>query len=218
MPLNTTEKVAVAAGLLGAIGIAKAVVSSRGKPYPILDKVNHVVVIVQENRSFDHYFGTYPDPTGQTSTPGVGFPGYPPGPCIPDSLKDPSGPCVNPSLPTPVDRDEVPDLGHGVGNASEDIDGGKMDGFMASESSSSPTYPDATMWFMDPAIVANYWTLAQNFALHARMFQPFASASLPNHMMFYACQTQGGPGVNIYENGDLAQLTKWTAPLLFDLL
>src|ERR1700736_4213805 len=49
---------------------------------PGLEKINHFVFIMQENRSYDHYFGTYP-----------GGEGTPPGVCIPDP---PGGPCVAP--------------------------------------------------------------------------------------------------------------------------
>ena len=48
---------------------------------PDIHKIKHVVTIIQENRSFDHYFGTYP-----------GADGIPPGVCVPD----PRGGCVRP--------------------------------------------------------------------------------------------------------------------------
>src|SRR5580700_1505624 len=50
---------------------------------PGLQKIQHFVFIMQENRSFDHYFGTYP-----------GVEGIPPGVCIPNPA---GGPCVAPA-------------------------------------------------------------------------------------------------------------------------
>src|SRR6266576_3202678 len=47
-----------------------------------IHNIQHVVVIMQENRSFDSYFGTYP-----------GADGIPPGVCVPDPAK---GGCVTP--------------------------------------------------------------------------------------------------------------------------
>ena len=47
-----------------------------------IHKIKHVVIIMQENRSFDSYFGTYP-----------GADGLPPGVCVPDPM---SGGCVAP--------------------------------------------------------------------------------------------------------------------------
>src|SRR5581483_7585155 len=46
-----------------------------------LSDIEHVVILVQENRSFDHYFGTYPGVSGfqdSAALPGVfSQPGYP---------------------------------------------------------------------------------------------------------------------------------------------
>jgi len=50
---------------------------------PGLEKIQHFVFIMQENRSFDHYFGTYP-----------GAEGLPPGVCVPNPA---GGPFVAPS-------------------------------------------------------------------------------------------------------------------------
>ena len=36
--------------------------------------LDHLIFIVQENRSFDHYFGTYPGPTASRWTPRAGRP------------------------------------------------------------------------------------------------------------------------------------------------
>jgi phospholipase C len=56
----------------GLVGCAP---SSRTAPVPRgLEKIDHFVFIIQENRSFDHYFGTYP-----------GADGLPTGVTVPDS-------------------------------------------------------------------------------------------------------------------------------------
>src|SRR5919198_4628136 len=47
-----------------------------------IHKIRHVVIVMQENRSFDEYFGTYP-----------GADGIPAGTCVPDPA---GGPCVAP--------------------------------------------------------------------------------------------------------------------------
>src|SRR6185312_6501702 len=76
--------------------------------------IQHVVMIMQENRSFDTYFGTYP-----------GANGIPAGVCVPNPQ---SGGCV-----APFYDGEAKNFGgpHGANAAIEDIDGGKMDGFVA---------------------------------------------------------------------------------------
>lgn len=54
--LRTTGYAAAAAGLpCSALAQPKSVADIKG----LQEKINHIVVIYQENRSFDHYFGTY---------------------------------------------------------------------------------------------------------------------------------------------------------------
>lgn len=83
-----------------------------------IHKIQHVVIIMQENRSFDSYLGTFPGADGIPMRNGV------PIVCVPDPH---SGQCVKP-YHDPQDRN----LGrpHGQVNATNDIDGGKMDGFI----------------------------------------------------------------------------------------
>jgi hypothetical protein len=78
-----------------------------------IHKIKHVVIIMQENRSFDTYFGTYP-----------GADGIPPGVCVPDRL---AGGCVRPFH----DAADINYGGpHSALDATADINGGKMDGFV----------------------------------------------------------------------------------------
>jgi hypothetical protein len=78
-----------------------------------IHKIQHVVMIDQENRSFDSYFGTYP-----------GANGIPAGVCVPDSLH---GSCMRP-YHDPNDKN----FGgpHGTESALKDINGGQMNGFV----------------------------------------------------------------------------------------
>src|SRR5256886_8609274 len=78
-------------------------------------KIKHVVVIMQENRSFDSYFGTYP------GADGIPMSGGTPSVCVPD----PAGGCQRPFHDTADVNGGGP---HGQVNAAADIDGGKMDG------------------------------------------------------------------------------------------
>jgi len=62
--------------LLGAVA-ASAAGAARKEPPPGIHLIDHVVVIMQENRSFDQYFATYPGADGiNPSSP----------PCVPDPL------------------------------------------------------------------------------------------------------------------------------------
>ena len=146
--------------------------------------IQHIIVIMQENRSFDSYFGTYPGADGipmQNGSPSV---------CVPDPS---GGPCVAPFH----DPNDVNAGGpHGEDSARADIDGGKMDGFVGQQESGrqkactavydpmcaqSGSEPDV-MGYHDAREIPNYWNYAQQFVLQDRMFEPNASWSLPAHL------------------------------------
>ncbi len=87
-------------------------------------KIKHIVVIMQENRSFDHYFGTF-----------LGADGLPAGVCAPDT----DGGCVAPFR----DINDVNAGGtHGSGSAIADINGGKMDGFVLQQANAKESCVD----------------------------------------------------------------------------
>ena len=83
-----------------------------------IHKIQHVVIIMQENRSFDSYFGTFPGADGIPMQNGV------PTVCVPDPK---SSTCVKP-YHDPKDRNAGGP--HAAKNATADIDGGRMDGFV----------------------------------------------------------------------------------------
>jgi len=147
-----------------------------------IHKIQHVIVIMQENRSFDQYFGTYPGADGFPRSGGK----------FTVCINDPrTGQCVYPFH----DAKDLNGGGpHGQTNAAADIDGGKMDGFIgqaekgnrgcgathdpACNGSSTPD----VMGYHDAREIPNYWSYAQNFVLQDHLFQPNASWSLPQHL------------------------------------
>jgi phospholipase C len=152
-------------------------------PIDGIHNIQHVVVIMQENRSFDSYFGTYP-----------GANGIPAGVCVPDPL---NGGCVRPSHDP-----NVKNFGglHGTEAAISDVDGGRMDGFVgqaekgmgcsANELRCLPcSSPEAqqskcigVMGYHDAREIPNYWSYAEHFVLQDNMFESAASWSLPEHL------------------------------------
>src|SRR5271166_4136193 len=83
-----------------------------------IHKIKHVIVVMQENRSFDSYFGTYPGVDGIPMSNGT------PTVCVPN----PAGGCTRPYHDTADVNGGGP---HGEANAVADVDSGKMDGFIA---------------------------------------------------------------------------------------
>jgi phospholipase C len=151
-----------------------------------IHKIQHVVVIMQENRSFDHYFGTYPGADGLPIKNGKFTV------CVP-----------NPNTKTCVypyhDSFDLNYGGpHGQSSATNDINGGKMDGFIAEalngqkQVCTSPDDPRCggngrsggsdVMGYHDAREIPNYWKYAQDYVLQDHMFQANASWSLPQHL------------------------------------
>lgn len=161
-------------------------VSPTPAPAPAGDihKIKHVIIIMQENRAFDEYFGTYPGADGIPMENGV------PSVCVPDPAY---GNCVKPYL-DPGDRNEGGP--HGAPSAKADINGGKMDGFIRQQETgrraacANSLNPECTkgsgqpdvMGYHDNREIPNYWKYADGFVLQDRMFEPSASWSLPSHL------------------------------------
>src|SRR5215469_11396867 len=83
-----------------------------------IHKIKHIIIIMQENRSFDTYFGTYPGADGIPTKHGEFTV------CVPDPA---AGNCV---VPFHNSQDSNGGGPHGAPSAVADIDGGKMDGFI----------------------------------------------------------------------------------------
>ena len=145
-------------------------------------KIRHVIVIMQENRSFDSYFGTFAGADGIPMRNGK------PTVCVPDPQ---THACVAPY----VDHADVNGGGpHNYANATADINGGKMDGFIAQAEAGgkgckNPLDPACTnsakpdvMGYHTESDIPNYWTYAKDFVLEDHMFEPNASWSLPAHL------------------------------------
>jgi phospholipase C len=161
-------------------------------------KIKHIIIIMQENRSFDQYFGTYPGANGIPMVNGV------PTVCVPDPK---TSLCVKPYHNPQVINSGGP---HAAASATIDINGGKLDGFIAAyrnaqKGCTNPTTPGCAigatpdvMGWHDAREIPNYWTYAENFVLQDAMFEPNASWSLPAHLFLVSawsakCSITGNP-------------------------
>jgi phospholipase C len=134
-----------------------------------LSKIEHIVFIVKENRSFDTYFGTFPGADGVT-------------------MGRTSKGEVVPLTPTPDGL--AFDLGHRWGDAVKAIDGGKMDGFdlVTNGNVDGALLPYTQMRESD---IPNYFAYARNFVLADHMFSSLPGPSFPNHLYTVAAQSGG---------------------------
>ncbi len=147
-----------------------------------IHKIRHIIIIMQENRSFDSYFGTFPGADGLPTKDGAFTV------CNPD-LK--TGQCVSPYHD---DHDRNGGGPHMAVDSIRDIDNGKMDGFMTAaergrkgcRAAADPAcvgsaLPDV-MGYHDGRDIPNYWSYAKTYVLQDHMFEPNASWSLPAHL------------------------------------
>ncbi len=157
-----------------------------------LDKLTHLIFIVQENRSFDHYFGTFPGADG--------FPTNAQGQisvCVPNDFL---GHCSRPYHTSSINQVGGP---HDHPNAVADINGGRMNGFIgqlhafsnpcfsqpglpACAQSVGPAGQPDVVSYLTQRDIPNYWTYAKDFVLQDRMFGPTDSWTLPSHLFLFS--------------------------------
>ena len=143
-----------------------------------LDAIQHFVLIVKENRSFDIYFGTYPGAEGATS--GTISTGQ--------------------VIPLSHGPDGMPrSTGYQWLDGITAIDHGRMDRFdLTKDGNINNDYLAYSQ--LTQADIPNYWEYASHFGLADHMFVSLHGPSFPNHL--YAIAAQSGGAVGNFINGD----------------
>jgi phospholipase C len=192
-----------ASGDATGAGDVGAPLEGGGTPAPdaavAAQKIRHVIVVMQENRSFDHYFATFPSADG-IPMDAAGNPTV----CVNDPK---TNTCVKPYHLTADKNVGGP---HSAASAQTCIDGGKMDGFIQNAETgktgcadpNNPACVNGTlvdvMGYHTDVEIPNYWAYAKNFVLNDHMFQPDASWSFPQHLYMVSgwsasCTTRSDP-------------------------
>lgn len=164
---------AIALGIiLTSLSVPNLVAADRDTQTPI----KHVIYLMQENHSFDNYFGTYP-----------GADGIPAGTCMP---LDPDAPnetdCVEPFH---IGNRAITDLGHSSSVYREQLNGGRMDGFVSAHLKRNAEGRLA-MGYYDDRDLPFYWNIADQYVLFDRFFTSAIGGSVWNHNYWVA----GAPG------------------------
>jgi phospholipase C len=148
--------------------------------------VKHVVVIIQENRSFDDFFATFPGADGATE----------------GRMKTQGGGDIFVHLVKgSLDSD---DFGHDHGSFEKEYDHGKMDGFgevqrTLSKGVKIPAGKYAYR-YVNPNEIAPYWSIAQQYVLADHMFTTQSSSSFTAHQDLIAGGTPiGDKGNNVVD-------------------
>ena len=163
---------------------------------PELARIGHVVVIFEENRSFDNLFGHFPGADGlahagaaatQVDRNGIPYATLPPvlDPGVKPPAPDPRFPENLPNGPFRIDgyvsmQQKTPDMIHAFYQEQLQIDHGRMDRYVAWSNAAS-----LVMGWYDAA-ETQQWRLAREYALGDRMFHSAFGGSFLNHA-FLVC-------------------------------
>jgi phospholipase C len=139
--------------------------------------IKHVVIVIQENRSFDDLFATFPGADGATQ----------------GLMKGASGSDTYVPLKE-VNLLEPCDFGHGYAGFLRSLDDGKMDGFAIA---SDKCHGDVTAayQYVNPSQITPYWTMAKEYVLADHMFQTQGSGSFTAHQDLIAGGTMINPAM-----------------------
>ena len=161
----------------GPLGFDPAVRRAIHRPATTTTPIQHVIIVIQENRSFDNLFGRFPGADGATS-----------------------GRTHTGTLHKLVKSNllfATGDLTHSYKAFTEEYDHGKMDGFDTITLYNGKAYVPAgfsAYQYVDPAQIAPYWSLAKQYVLADRLFQTQGSGSYTAHQDLIAGGTKIGPG------------------------
>jgi phospholipase C len=189
---------AAAVAELASLGLqgcnASKVISSVGSGCSKITDIEHVVILTQENRSFDHYFGSYRGVRG-FSDQSAAF-----------QQPDPANTTISPVgklLPFRLDTTKAnaactPDISHDWVPQHQSWDNGAMDGFVSSRLPINSNDAVLTMGYYTRADIPYYYALADAFTICDNYFCSVIGPTDPNRLYTMAASLDpdgknGGP-------------------------
>jgi phospholipase C len=156
--------------------------------------IKHLIVIFQENVSFDHYFGTYPNALNPQNEPT--FKAAPDTPSVnglTDALLKNNPNAANPKR---LDRNTPSDIvtcdqEHHYNQEQEAFDHGLMDKFVESTAGEDCTDKTVVMDYYDGNTVTALWNYAQHFAMSDNFYGTTFGPSTPGAINLVSGQTHG---------------------------
>jgi phospholipase C len=183
-------------------GALPAVTLPAGDPHGDQIPVDHIVVLMQENRSFDHYLGRL-HRQGQRKAEGE--------PARASNPDPTGGPDIRPFHQT--QNCEVADLNHGWTGSHHEWNGGTMDGFTAANAVGADPTGRRTMGYYTRRDLPFYYRLYRTFAIGDRYFCSLLGPTFPNRYYLLA-GTSFGHISNDFPSG----ASQWAQRSVFDLL
>jgi phospholipase C len=162
---------------------------TEGASYPMGSAIpiDHILVVMMENRSFDHYFQKLPE-YGQKAAE-----------VAPATFSNPD----KNNMPVPIFHTSdfcVLDTNHEWNGTHEQLNGGKMDGFVKTSDLTGSPPPGGTaemlsgkraMGYFDDKDLPFYYWLANEFALGDRYFSSLPGPTFPNRYFMYSATAFG---------------------------
>src|ERR1700756_2186419 len=199
---------ALVAALIIALGPGSApAFAAPGTATPI----RHLVVVFQENVSFDHYFGTYPNATNPAGEPSFrARRGTPTVNSYTTALMT-NNPNLNPANgtaatnPFRLDRSQAvtADQNHGYTAEQKSFNAGLLDLFPVSVGSPS-TNTALNLAYYDGNTVTALWNYAQHFAMSDNSYSTTFGPSTPGALNLISGNTSGATLVPLRPNGSAA--------------
>src|SRR6202453_4977703 len=157
------------AAFVGAAGSQRVAAQEQGLPAPEASGIEHIVVVMMENRSFDHLLGWLPGANGTQA--GL-------------SYVDNSGEAHPTYRLTSFVGCSHPDPDHSYAGGRSEYDDGKMDGWL--RTSTNDTF---SIGYYEEADLPFYAGLARNFTTLDNYFASILSSTFPNRVFQHAAQT-----------------------------
>jgi phospholipase C len=138
--------------------------------------IQHIITVMQQNHTFDNYFGTYP-----------GVDGIPSNTCMPFNPLDEKKTCIKPFH---IGTYPLIDMKHTSRTFDFQFNKGRMNGFVDAIQRANQD-GKLSMAYYNGDDLGYYWNLADEFVLFDRYFSSAHAGSIPNRMFAVA----GVPGV-----------------------
>jgi phospholipase C len=183
--------------LLVGVSPLSALADSTSPDHLPTTPIQHLVVVMQENHTFDNYFGMYPGANG-----------------IPQDTKmpvDPNNPSAGFITPWHIGDATISDLSHNPATFRDQYNNGNMDGFVSAINSRNED-GKLTMGYYDGSDIPYYWNLADNYVLFDSFFSSAKDGSFANHMYWVAGVSPTAP-----RGGQLSTVLA-KVPTIFDRL
>ncbi len=169
--------IVVALLLMESASAASRAQNSEPKPKT---PIKHFIVVMQENHTFDNYFGTYPGAEGLNMDE-----------CMPmDPFNPDNTECMKP-FHIGDNEVELEDLDHSTATHRLQYNNGKMDGFIYALNKRNQDGRLA-MGYYDERDVPYYWKLAEEYVLFDHFFSAAAGGSFINHLYWVGAQSVHG--------------------------